>query len=658
MTNQSDSTNKELHEKAKTITSHEENNVATPSEPSSDAAGHEPDGPKETGRLYRPPFWQNGVPDYERIPAEDPADLEGSASGKEDRRLARDPSAMRRPVRKREKVTSISSRRNIGIHKEIIRRNILGAGGEVDEQQITTEATEAWKERHASIPDRVRRQLCLSLHDGTQHDLVYHAALNDHPAMQRFGEHLHQRMGRPSDRKLLVAVLRYLANTRGSVTLKSIFDDFTRIHHPALEYAYGHPVSDEGGTRADTSLYEAIGGRRDGKNVGACSKQHAGFLQDELLLAWDELRSTGKFPGMGKYLGVDGTHLPVSKPNRAAVSDEDEKLLSLGLQSAFGVHGADKRWRGKNGLTGVDLIGGVPMCGRVITANENEPLNLIPMIKELHQRAERLGVDLSDMQYVVADRGFCQKDVAVRLYDQFGLVLITPWDATKFGNMPHANNMGVPTCACPDRKGQGKPREETREPQTKPEPRNMRWQSLDPNYDPKKRKKLGLKPGDSLASHVKTFPDARNPILEYVCENCNQTKARLPFAEHPLLYAPLPYRDAHLQTSTIGKARRQDRYVLRCDLENMQNTNESMNNWLKSTSHRDHGPLKAKWIKHEDQAHWIYFARLLNQSLRRTVEHNGKLKEKEEEMRALGLLSPGGTPATSATQQPPELEAA
>jgi hypothetical protein len=502
------------------------------------------------------------------------------------------------------------------------------AGQPLDEKAARWAAEAEWDEEKAAAvarhPDRV--QSCVAPDLSEDHLLFEEAALFRSPYGQQIRAALAYAMGdRPTD--LLVPV---------AVAMRDLFDsevprhsryirDFCKVSHPVLEWLFEDPYAKTTGARSRGGVYSILSGRWD-KETGEClvpglwDRTCPRFLDELLVAIWRDIRATGRYPNLGRILGIDGTPAPYALEQRQSVSVEDERSINkkFGLTVKYRKHGDHKPgWRGDLPVTLADLGSQLALASELPDSDQGERDVALELVRRAWEHCPDLGA-----RFLVCDRGFFDEQLAEELLVCYGMVLIVPWKGTiDPERVPYADTFGTPTCSCSG------------------ERQLMRYVECHPFYWPDKRAALGLRPGEDIRPKLKEL-GLPEPRIRWRCERCLSTAATHPH-KNALVYCWAPYLECHHPRRADGRFDPRDRHWLRLDALAARNELESLNALIKLKGLWLPGSAACRWVRTRRQAEWLQRGRLLAHNLRRWVHETGAYAELMAEVRARGYDTPG-----------------
>lgn len=530
----------------------------------------------------------------------------------------------------------------IHLQAERYRRFAARKGVKLPDTLLRRKARILWevKRERAGLRSRGYQNPALAdcLPDGA---MVLQAAMRRDPAMARIAAVLgEERDGRPADRQLAVEVIMRNALEELPVELRRALMDFVAQCAPTLEWAYGEPylptslepLSQKELKRLEKLTGELIQGRktwesRDGDRLerrvpGMLDLHDPEFVLDELAGAYVRLHAGGRWPRGLEVLSIDGTRMPVNRTQMQSVSRAHELEVNGRLLSAFGYHGSGDGWRGFNGLLLAGVFGPPVTAGmKLIPARNREFKHAADLVADTYRRLREHQPDFSQLQILLGDREFHEREVAEPLLFDWSVRLITPWrGGTR--DVDWGDNYGVPYCDL----HRGRPSVD------------MRLVKAQGVWTPKQRAERGVPLGEDLRQHL---PKRDWPHLRWACPLCENEHAKDPkawptvntaatWAHHgPHIYTWHPYKNVH------------PRYQERIDLLGLRGASESLNSVLKHDCFALRSPKAPRCVQTERQMLWWAYLRNLRNVLKVLVRENGTYDEVRDEMARKGLLTPG-----------------
>ena len=406
------------------------------------------------------------------------------------------------------------------------------------------------------------------------------------------------RRGKPTRKTPLTALFFELAFGQGR-------PEVSRVRYalegntPLLNWAHGYP----GKLPGKSQLYDALHSMLRSTLLSADALVAVNIELIKRLAKLKDADGTPRHPLVGRHLAVDGTLIPAAVQQRAPIDWRHKEIL----------HGARRRMvntviytrRGKQVSkhnTGyrltvlVDIASTLPVAFRLDEATADERSALTALLGDLFE-----GWPDAPVETISGDSLFeNSKELAMHLVFGWGIQPIFPERAGEFArHLSHADNLGVPKCACGE----------------------MKVRNREGFYDVARRRKHGFRPGELLDKRRQ-----RGARIRWECPTgrCKDVTTRP--ADDPRLYTYYP------------RTGRDRLAVMRRVLASRREAVESVFAALKRRGCGAAGFDRPAWV-YDDEAHWFHYGGLLGLTARRLAHELGLYEAAYREAEDLDLLA-------------------
>jgi hypothetical protein len=399
---------------------------------------------------------------------------------------------------------------------------------------------------------------------------------------------LRERIGRPADRKVVLALIERNIYGRGRKEIKCHYNDLFTDDR-LLHWAYGEPLGPDGGSaRSLKATYRTAGAALYRSDPEITVKLNIEALR--------ELRDLGH-DDVGRYLAVDGVAVEGNFEQRAAVSDGEELLLRRGSDAAFVVHkGLDrpaKAWRGWTAVVLVDLKTNCPVAWVERPANVHESESLLAALDVLFDYWPDCPTE-----YVVGDRAYDSSPLILELERNYGIHGVFPLRNIAAEAIVHRDTLGVPACS---KHGL------------------MKRIQADDFVGPSRRRHLNLTRGMAAGQEFR-------PRIRWKCESCPDQVTYTRPTDNARFYTFLPH---------LGDSKQAG---LRMALRAHRNQAESLFSSLENCGFCLKGQWKSKWANEAHRVSWLIGGGLLAHTMRRLTFENGEYERVLNEAESLGVI--------------------
>jgi hypothetical protein len=380
-----------------------------------------------------------------------------------------------------------------------------------------------------------------------------------------------RRRGRPSDRRLTIAVFERNVWDKGRPEVRANVRDF-RGSDLLLDWAYGDPFDPDAPGTHERSVLETMQAMLDRHDPNLAIKLNLDAIR-ELAVEHEDV---------GRYVAIDGTHVQAWADQGPDYSDEHKKLMNRGMAGAgYGTHGRHF-WRGHTLLVLTCLKTTLPLAWIATPANSPEFQAVTPLIDRLYAYWPECPIE-----YLVGDRGFDVPDTLHQdLEECYGIHLVTPWKRSRDDGGP--GDLGTPYCHCT---GVGKP---------------MKLAQSDGFVDAAKRRADGIPPG------VRIDFKKNKARHRWVCPDCGTSGGGRSFRADPRRHCYLPREGQRAWRVDLRKA-----LLLR------RNAAESIFAQIKHRGIAGQGSNAPRWVRTDNHVRWLTGGCLLGLTLRRLAHERG-----------------------------------
>lgn len=396
------------------------------------------------------------------------------------------------------------------------------------------------------------------------------------------------RQGRPSDRRLPVAIFSRATLCSGAPELRRNLKDFAGSN---LELDWSFLDSDDLQANAEILRDESCVRRVLKRMLERHDPSQTISLNLQVIKRLKE-----RCPDIGRYLVIDGTPVQAFVEQTVPVNDRHRELVTRETGATLQHHGGGRRhtrkrksksWVGWTLLIIADLKSGLPLIWQLIDGREHP--HVIPMLQELLRQAPFL-----DPEYLVGDSEFDETRLALDLHDRYGICPVTPLRDTLSERYEWYATKGVPQCS---KHGAMK-----------------LVQSED------------FMPADVPLAYETDIDIARRRSqarTRWECDQCKQNgrtvRATTWFRDNPRLYTYLPRGGTHR------------RYATRIALLLRRNAIEALNSQLKRRGIADRAHSNCRWATRRCHVEWLCGAALLGLTVRREAHETGVYDQVAEE---------------------------
>lgn len=482
--------------------------------------------------------------------------------------------------------------RALATFREQVRVEYVNEGRDADADEIEVEAFARLTELLGRQDPEVAKQLAKTAPSSVSppRDGLYHAL--EVGAMRRtpMGRNLEavlraQTMGRPTDRRLPLAIFEEMALGMGRPSVREHLQRFLQSDG-LLDHVHEHPVTD-----ANCGISES--------SVRATLKKMLNRNDPDLAIALniEGIKQLAQRHGdIGRYVAIDGTDVPAWLDQGPDWGRGHAALMNRRVEGAeHGSHGKNYFWRGYVLIVLTDIKSTLPLAWVLASAKGDEASLAREVIDLLYRHWPECPIE-----YLVGDRGF---DVPAALHrdleELYGIHLVTPWKRS--ADEVDAER-GIPHCHCTGA----------------PEP--MTYRQSDGFWPAAKRRDAGIDPGERI-DLKKTKARHR-----WSCAHCGNRENRWFWQD--------PRRHCFLPRGGIDPWR----VALRAALLVRRNAAEGMFATLKHRGIAGKEVNVPRWVTSQRQMSWLIGTCLLGVTLRRVAHETGIYEQVREEAEAEQLL--------------------
>lgn len=475
--------------------------------------------------------------------------------------------------------------------REQVRRQMINEFGEVDPVELEDEALSRLTALMEYQDPEVAKQLVATAptsvsprRDGL-YSAVEVAAIRRTSMVTELEDALRSAtMGRPSDRRLPLAIFEQMAFGMGRPVIREHLHQFLGSD-ALLDEVYDHPVVAARCGISESSVRATLKSMLDRHDPESAVEQNLNAIK-ELAERHEEI---------GKYVAIDGTDVPAWLDQGPDWGAGHAELLNRRVAGAnHGSHGKGF-WRGFVLIALTDIKSTLPLAWILAPAKTSETQRVRMVVDLLYKYWPECPVE-----YLVGDRGFdVPASLHLQLEECYGIHLVTPWKSDAGNGGP--GDLGVPHCNCG---GELTP---------------MKLVQSDGFWPAPKRRAKGILPGEHIDLKASK---ARH---RWSCTDCGNRENTW-FSKDPRRHVYLPRE---------GNDRRA---ALRSALLARRNAVESTFSLLQHRGMAGENVNVPRWVTSARQMTWLLGTALLGLTLRRLVHEAGLYDLARADMDAKGLI--------------------
>ena len=412
-------------------------------------------------------------------------------------------------------------------------------------------------------------------------EVIEAAAIRRMPEISELEELLGQcHAGRPSERRLALAVFEAMFLLPGRCVVKHVYQQFMGAD-AKLDWAFGHPANGDN-YRGRSSVASTLNAMLDRNDPDFCLELTVRSFRRLAKLDGDR--------GLGQIGVADGTAFPAPREQAPDFSPGEEALLNDGLTVDLGYDEV----RGTTLLPLWDMKSGLPMSWVEFPRSEREHTWLTAAV-------DNLLVDWPDapLEVIVGDRAYDDEMLARDLIFRYGIQPVAAIKGKLAQTLPHVESAGVPVCA-------------------KHGP--MKLERAPGFFTASGRLQHGVRIGEltSEQTAARLVWRCHDPLCPVRTTTYPRRSARL--------YTYYPRQGGHRRAATrIALGLR--RSIAECGFDN-----------LKHRGLAGRGVEVARWLNTDTRRRWLQGAYILAMNLRRLAHETGEYEHALAEAIKLGLI--------------------